>query len=123
MNLKQLINGDTYGQNGDFIENTKNTIQLSWDWPQFYYGYQFYWWTDANPSKRKFYIDSSTLHHSRLNGVQYYSFTDKTANTYVYYIQLQGWSYHFGVVYSGVLKTYKPYIGNFEFCFKISHWK
>ena len=110
-NFKQLINGDIHGQYGAFIKNTENTIQLSWDWVHFYHGYEFYWWTDANPSKRKFYISPLTLYRSRLNDVEYYSFTDETPNTYVYYIQLQGWLYgrgHGNI--SEVLKTYKPYI-------------
>lgn len=53
------------------------------------------------------------LRNSRLRDVEYYSFNEESPDTYVYYIQLEGWLYGRGHGnLSKVLKTYKPYIGN-----------
>ena len=114
-NFKQLVNGNKYGFfRNSFIPNTNNTIQLSWDHIHFYHGYEFYWWTDVNPSYTKFYVDTVKLEKTRLDNIEYYSFTEYSRDTYVYYIQLQGWLYGRGHgKISKVLKTLKPNYGNY----------
>uniref|UniRef100_A0A7M6DPL8 Fibronectin type-III domain-containing protein n=1 Tax=Clytia hemisphaerica TaxID=252671 RepID=A0A7M6DPL8_9CNID len=110
-NFRQLINGDKHGFWGNFIFDSNNTIQLSWDHVHFYHGYELYWWTNINGLKGQIYIDPTVLEPSRLYEVEYYSFTEYS-NNYVYYFKLQGWLYGRGYgEMSKVLKALKPYVG------------
>ena len=111
-NFKQLINEDKRG-NPDyqhFISNTKNSIQLSWERNNNYYGYELNWWTDVS-GRKKIFLRSQTLEYTRYRNYEYYSFIDNTPNVFVYYFQVKGWWYRYK---SKVLKALKPYKGRFS---------
>ena len=119
-NFKQLINEDKRGNPyyQQFISNTNNSIQLSWEHVHYYYGYELYWWTDVSGQK-KIFIQPETLEKTRFHDYEYYSFVDNTPNVFVYYFQIEGWLYGRGHgKKSKVLKALKPYKGMFSLkCF------
>ena len=113
--FKQVINDKSDNPfNRQFVDSN-NSIQLSWEYIRFYYGYELYWWKNAS-KQNKIFIESEVLEKTRFRGHVYYLFVDDTPDLLVYYFQIRGRLYGGGYgKKSEVVIALKQYKGKSSF--------